>query len=278
MIWFPLALNIEASFSWGRAVSTASLLDGGVIHLLKNDRAGFRVFSGPYNRQLQTAGNVPEKDKVEPCVESVAFWRQSLPLLLMAVLFLAGTGQLNAQVSRSYRVDTKESRIEIHLFKGGFLSSLGDNHLITLTAFSGTADLSTTNPWKAELSGKSASLKVIDPWGNPSERKDVQTTMLGPQQLDVQNFPLIALHSVSFDPTGKDTDWHLQADVTLHGVTRKVQFSLNCHQTGDRLRISGKKMFKLTEFNIQPFSTAFGAVKVKNDFEVTFNIVLDRIH
>lgn len=265
-------------FDRERVVSTARPLDRGVIRPLKNDCAGFKVSSGPYNRQLGTTGNVPEKNKVEPCVATVVFWRQSLPSFLMVVLLLAGSGQLGAKAPGSYRVDTKESRIEIHLFRGGFLSSLGDNHLITLSKFSGTADLSPATPWKAELSGEAASLKVIDPWGNPSERKEVQATMLGPQQLDVQNFPQIELQSISFDPTSKVTEWHLEADVKLHGVTRKVQFSLDCHQTGDRLQISGKKMFKLTDFNIQPYSTAFGAVRVKNGFEVTFNIVMYRTH
>ena len=102
--------------------------------------------------------------------------------------------------------------------------------------------------------------------------------MLGPTQLDVKNFPAIKLHSVSFDPSSQDTAWKLVAEVELHGVTRKVRFELDCHDTGSRLQIRGKKMFKLTDFNIQPFSTAFGAVKVKNDFLVTYNVILDRIH
>jgi polyisoprenoid-binding protein YceI len=175
-------------------------------------------------------------------------------------------------------VNTKESRIEIHLFKGGFLGALGDNHLITLTHFSGTANLSQADGWEADFSGDATSLKVIDPWGNPSERKEVEDTMLGPTQLDVNNFPSIRLRSVSFDPTDQDTAWSLLAEVELHGVARKVQFSLDCHQIGDKLQIRGRKMFKLTDFNIQPFSTAFGAVKVKNDFLVTYNIVLERVH
>jgi YceI-like domain len=200
-----------------------------------------------------------------------------LPLLLI-LLFLAGSKPLPAQVSGTYRVNTKESQIEIHLFKGGFLSSLGDNHLITMTHFSGMANLSKADSWRADLLGEAASLRVIDPWGNPSERKDVQDTMLGPQQIDAEHFPSIELHSLSFDPVDHDTVWNLVANVELHGVTRKEQFSLACHQIGSKLQIQGKKMFKLTDFNIQPFSTAFGAIKVRNDFEVTYNIVLDPIH
>jgi len=227
---------------------------------------------------LKSTWSLPEKTRVQPSLATFANWKQSLPAFVMAALFLTGTGHLRAQVSGRYRVNAKESQIEIHLFKGGFLSSLGENHLINLTQFSGTADLPEKGPWTAELTGRAASLTVTDPWGDPSERKEVQNTMLGPRQLDVKRYPLIELHSVSFDPTDHATTWNLEANVKLHGVTQKVQFSLKCHETADRLEIRGKKMFKLTDFNIQPYSAGFGAVKVKNAFEVTYNVILDRVH
>lgn len=249
----------------------------GVILPLENYNVGFNVSLGICHERLQSA-RILLQNKSFPCIAAFAtqrtFWA---PLLTLAVL-IACPYQLLAQIAGTYRVDTKESHVEIHLFKGGFLSSFGDNHLIALTRFSGMADLSRTDPWKAELSGYAASLKVIDPWGNPSERKEVQDTMLGPDQLDVSHFPMIDLRSLSFDPTGQDTTWHLVADVKLHGVTRKEEFSLDCHQIGDKLRIRGKKMLNLTDFNIQPYSRAFGAVKVRNGFEVTYDIVLDRVH
>lgn len=248
------------------------------ICLLGNGSAGFRVSLGPCSRQLQSAGNLPGKNRIDPGAESCAFWRQSLLALLLGVLFLAAAGPLSAQVSGKYRVNAKKSRIEIHLFKGGFLSSLEDNHLILLTRFSGTADLSRTGPWTAALTGEAGSMKVIDPGSAPSEREEVQETMLGPGQLDVKHYPLIELHSVSFDSTDHDTAWHLEANVKLHGVTQIVDFSLDCHQAGDRLEIRGEKMFKLTEFGIQPYSAGLGAVRIKNAFEVTYKIVLDRIH
>ncbi|HET9179727.1 MAG TPA: YceI family protein [Terriglobia bacterium] len=184
---------------------------------------------------------------------------------------------LPAQGPGCYRVDAKESRIEIHLFRGGLLGGLGGNHLITLDHFSGKANFSPADGWAAELLGESASLAVIDPWAGAADRKEVQETMLGPTQLDVKNFPVIKLRSVSFSPTEQDAAWRMTAAVELHGVTRREQFSLDCQQIGDKLQIRGKTTFKLTNFNIQPFSTAFGTVKIKNDFEVTYNIVLDRI-
>ncbi|HXH51474.1 MAG TPA: YceI family protein [Terriglobia bacterium] len=243
---------------------------------MKNHRVGFHFFLGSHSTQVRTVAALTQ-DKYYSPPDAFAVRGGCLRCLLVLALLLAGSELLSAQVSGAYRVNSKESRIEIHLFKGGFLSALGDNHLIALTRFSGMAHLSELDGWNAELSGDAGSLKVVDPWGEPSERKEVEDTMLGPTQLDVHNFPSIKLHSVSFDPTDQDTAWHLLAEVELHGVTRKVQFSLDCKEIGDKLHIRGKKMFKLTDFNIQPFSTAFGAIKVKNDFEVTYNVVLERI-
>lgn len=250
---------------------------GGVVYPLKNYNARFKVFVGLNDEQSRIARNLFQY-RLFSSVAAFIDRRTSLPPLLVLVLATVGPIPLLGQISGTYRVITKESHVEIHLFKAGFLSALGDDHLIALTRFSGRADLSQAAPWTAELSGYADSLKVIDPWGSSFERKEVEDTMLGPGQLDVSQYPLIKLHSLSFDPTGHDTAWHLEADVRLHGVTRKEKFLLNCHQSGDQLHISGKKMLKLTDFNIQPFSRAFGAVRVKNEFEVTYDIILDRIH
>lgn len=243
---------------------------------MKNSNVGFHISPRLCSKRVQTAG-ILFHEKLCASLSTVVAQRAPVQLVLILALFLGGSEPLRAQVFGSYRVNTQESKIEIHLFKGGFLGALGDNHLIALTHFSGKANLSQADGWTAYLSGDAASLEVIDPWGNPSERKEVQDTMLGPQQIDVSHFPSIELHSLSFDPVDHDAVWHLVANVKLHGVTRKVQFSLDCHEMGDRLQIQGKKMFKLTDFNIEPYSTALGTVKVKNDFLVTYNVVLDRV-
>jgi polyisoprenoid-binding protein YceI len=211
-------------------------------------------------------------------VTTTAARRALLPFLLVLAWFFAAPTLLPAQGEGSYRVNRKESRIEIQLFRGGLLAGLGDNHLSILNRFSGKADFSPADGWTAELRGESASLEVIDPWGNAADRKEVQDTMLGPTQLDVKNFPAIKLRSVSFSPTDHDAAWRMVGDVELHGVTRREQFSLDCHQIGDKLQIRGRKTFRLTDFNIQPGSAAFGTVKIKNEFEVTYDIVLDRIY
>jgi len=249
----------------------------GVIDRLDNHIVGFGFSPSSFGRRVQAAG-IDRQNRFRGVVTTTAARRALLPSLLVLTWFFAAPKLLPAQGAGSYRVNTKESRIEIQLFRGGLLGGLGDNHLIALIRFSGKADFSPADGWTAGLLGESASLEVIDPWGTAADRKEVQDTMLGPTQLDVKHFPSIKLHSVSFNPTGHDTTWRMVGDVELHGVARREQFSLDCHQIGDKLQIRGKKAFRLTDFNIQPFSTAFGTVKIKNDFEVTYDILLDRIY
>jgi polyisoprenoid-binding protein YceI len=153
---------------------------------------------------------------------------------------------------------------------------LGDDHLISLAHFSGTAQLLDGKPWWVRMLGEAASLTVLDPWASTSERREVADTMLGPSQLDVKHYPSIKLRSSSILPGQQSAYWRLLADVTLHGVTQRVEFRLDCQQTGDRLRVRGKKDLCLRDFNIQPISRALGAFKVKNEFEVTYDITLER--
>jgi polyisoprenoid-binding protein YceI len=197
-------------------------------------------------------------------------------LALVPLLALVWTADLAAQFPGSYRVDARSSHVEIHLFRSGFLSMMGSDHLIALTDFSGTAQLADGQPWWVRMLAEARSLKVLDPWASPSERREVADTMLGPSQLDIRDYPLIKLQSSSIVPDQHDSNWRLVANVTLHGVTRRVEFPLDCQQSADRVRVRGKKDLRMRDFNIQPLSWGLGAVKVKNKFEVTYDITLER--
>jgi polyisoprenoid-binding protein YceI len=207
-------------------------------------------------------------------------WSAGGFLRLFLVLGLAAgcSGPLRAQVPGVYEINMKTSHIQIHLYKAGFLSGLGDTHLIALTQFSGFAEFAKAQPWKAQVTAEASSLRVLDPRASASQRQEVQATMLGPRQLDVSRFPMITLRSLTFTPTGQDTVWRLKANLTVHGITRPVEFSLAWHEDGDNLRVQGKKMLSLREFGIEPISRAMGAVRVKNEFEITYDVDLEFKH
>ena len=100
--------------------------------------------------------------------------------------------------------------------------------------------------------------------------------MLGPSQLDVTRYPAIELRSRSVLPGNTDRSWRMLAEVTLHGVTRQVEFPLAWSQSGERMRVWGKKELLLRDFNIQPIRKALGTIQVRNEFELVYDIALER--
>lgn len=66
------------------------------------------------------------------------------------------------------------------------------------------------------------------------------------------------------------------AELTLHGVTRQVEFPLRWEQNRDRLQVRGTKKLLLRDFNIEPPQVAMGTIKVRNEFEVVYDLKLQR--
>ncbi len=189
---------------------------------------------------------------------------------------LAGllVGRCWAQAPGSYRIDPQSSHIEIRVFRGGLLGGFGDNHVVVLGAFSGTAQAFAGSPWQVHALGESGSLRVIDPGASASTRDQVQQTMLGATVLDGTRYKTIELQSRSLAPGETDRSWRMLADLTLHGVTRQVELPLSWKQDGDRLQVRGTKKLLLRDFNIEPPRVAMGTIKVRNEFEVAYDITL----
>jgi len=201
--------------------------------------------------------------------------------VVLAAMGLAASGILHTKFSEGkaaggYEMDAKASRVEIHIFRTGALSGLGDNHQIRLTRFSGTASGAGGEPWQVQVVGEAASLLVLDPNLSDSARREVQETMLGASQLDVSRYPRIEIKSRSVAPGEAAGSLLLKADLTLHGVTRAVEFPLAWSQGERRLSIQGKKQLYLRDFGIQPIRKFFGTLQVRNDFEVVYDLQLDR--
>ena len=197
-------------------------------------------------------------------------------LVRAIALAIAFAGLSIAQAPGLYSIDSKASHIEIHVFRSGFLSAFGDNHVIVLNRFSGTARQSSGKPWDVDVVGETASLEVKDPNASASTREEVEKTMLGPNQLDVTRYPKIEVRATSLVPGGTRQSWRMIADVSLHGVTRRTELPLAWSQDGKVLRARGKKKLLLRDFKIEPISKAFGTVQVRNDFDLIYDIVLRR--
>lgn len=214
--------------------------------------------------------------RAEKFRRSTGVFRKLVERILALVLAVVAAGVCNAQTPGNYRIDPQASRIEIYLFRGGLFGSLGDNHLISIGKFSGEAIGIEGMSWRVRVRAESESLKVADPGIADSTRQEIQSTMQGPTQLDVKRHPSIELRARSVRTGKTPSTLQLETDLSLHGVTRTVEFPVEWTQDGDRLVVRGKARLRLRDFGIEPISKGLGTVKVKNEFEVVYNMVLRR--
>ncbi len=178
-----------------------------------------------------------------------------------------------AQAPGTYRVDPQSSRIEIRVFRTGLLGSLGDNHLIGGGRFSGEAIGEKDGTWRVKVHLESGSLRVEDRGISDSTRQEIQSTMLGPSQLDVEHYPSIELVSRSVERGGPH-ELRLKCELALHGVTRQVEFPATLTEKSGELEVTGQAQLRLRDFGIEPISKGLGTVKVKNEFEVVYDMKL----
>ena len=166
--------------------------------------------------------------------------------------------------AQSTPIDTARSKITIHVDKAGFFSFAGDKHEIVAPIASGTVD---EKAGAVEFTIQSAKLQVLDPPLAENKRAEVQKTMLGPLVLDVAKYPEIKFRSTKAVAAGPNT-WDVTGDLTLHGQTHPVTVSV---KKENAIYIGSAKL-KQTEFGIAPVTVAGGAVKVKDELKLDFQI------
>ena len=185
------------------------------------------------------------------------------PVALFVGILSATVSHIHAE---SRPIDMEHSTLTVLVYKSGLFSAFADNHVISAPISSGS--MSEDAPLSIDVIVRSAQLRVLDPDLGPERRAEVQTRMLGPEVLDVAKFPEIAFASTIIEPSGTDR-WQVSGRLTIHGQVRTIAFPV--------ARINGKYRgevaIKQRDFGIEPIKVAGGAVKVKDELRVQFEIV-----
>jgi polyisoprenoid-binding protein YceI len=186
------------------------------------------------------------------------------PLILAMVLL---TAVVSARAGAAARpIDTELSTITVHVFSGGLLAGLGDNHEIHGAVKRGT--INDSNPAEVHIVVDAASFRVLDPGASAKNRAAVQMRMLGPDVLDVNRFPEILFDSESAERSEAGA-WTVRGQLTLHGQARPLTTTVS----GAQGHYKGSLALKQSDFGIAPIRVAGGAVKVKDQLTIDFDIV-----
>ena len=167
--------------------------------------------------------------------------------------------------NQSTAIDTHRSTITIHVGKSGLFSGAGHDHWVSAPITSG--EIGETGARYVHFSVDAHKLKVKpDAKVNANDEEQIQETM---QQkvLESEKYPLIQFRSSSVAQT-ESGSWIVTGELTLHGVSKSIVVTVN--QAGDAY--SGSARIKQTDFGIKPVRAAGGAVRVKNELDVQFDI------
>jgi hypothetical protein len=183
-----------------------------------------------------------------------------------------------------YEVLPQESTAHIYVYRGGALSRLGHNHVITSRSLSGRAWIHPTFSRSGfELAFPVAELIVDDPEARraagaefaaeiPQGDKDgTRKNMLRPEVLDAQNAPQVSLQAAAV--AGSLQAPQITARITIRNATRDVEVPARLSVEGERLTAGGEFDIQQTDFGIKPFSAALGALEVQDRLHIAFHVV-----
>ena len=171
-------------------------------------------------------------------------------------------------------VDPQNSKFSIHVDAGGMFGAFAHDHIIEAHDIKGCAniDWAKLDQSTVELTFTSSAIKVMDP-DHPKDRPKVQETMetqvLKPGQFPEIRFKSIAVRSRSPESVTVD------GDLTIRDRTKRVALNLTIKKiNATSAEISGRQALRQSDFGIQPVKVMGGMVKVKDEIQTEFKLVL----
>jgi len=184
-------------------------------------------------------------------------------------------------MSLQFVLNKRRSRFAVKVQASGVLKGLGHNPTLTVRDFSGTIDFNEQSPEQSlvKLAVKADSLEVADDM-KKSDRQEIEDRTRD-QVLEVKQHPQITFASsrteVSSANAG-DRSYHLKftGDLSLHGVTRPQSISAQLKVRDDDVKLTGELTIRQSEFQIKKVSALAGALTVKDELQISFELQGDR--
>jgi polyisoprenoid-binding protein YceI len=185
---------------------------------------------------------------------------------------------------RRYRVVPAASAVRILVYRGGSLSKLGHNHVITSHDLSGTvvvpedptqtqfeivmpvAPLTVDEPEERNREGADFSTQVSD-----TAREGTHKNMMKTEVLDGDNYPAVTVRSTRIARSGDDYD--VVFEVELRGLKYQLEAPVHVVLDGGQLVATGEFAVKQSDIGITPFTAALGALAIRDEIRLKFDIV-----
>jgi polyisoprenoid-binding protein YceI len=178
-----------------------------------------------------------------------------------------------------YEIDPARSKFMVKASRGGLLWFKGHDHHLAVKDFSGHADLTMDplDPAKLEMDIRSASLEETSDVFTP-QQKAIINKELDEIVLESDKYPEIKFRSRKVSGAIESGQFEIvvAGDITLHGVTRRLEIPAQVTLVGATLKATGEFAIDRSDFNVKATSAFHGLVRVKNKLKFTFEIVATR--
>jgi YceI-like domain len=182
-----------------------------------------------------------------------------------------------ARGAKVYRIEPGDSLVVVRVYRGGRLAKLGHDHVVSSREPRGFVD---ADKGRCDLLVAVQTLAVDDPAqraaagfeSTPSE-SDIAGTRSNMLEkvLEAERFPFVVLRVRAVEQRV------LQAELSLHGVTRPLRIPAKVESGPERIEVSGSFAINQTDFGIEPFSVLGGALTVQDRVDVSFAIRAARV-
>ena len=199
----------------------------------------------------------------------------SLTLTLALIVFFSGP-EIKAQEVTEYVISNELSTL---LFNGdasvndfsvtaeniqGSVRFISEGEEIAPGSIDSAAKGQVTIPVKSMKGGNFLFNRDMYSALNAKEYPNIRFTLADLNALQVDT---LSNESSAFEATG---------DLTISGATREITFTVITSSGKDnQLQVEGNTNLLMSDFDIQPPKKVFGALKVEDKVEITFNIVLN---
>jgi hypothetical protein len=186
------------------------------------------------------------------------------PLVLAAAVACVG---LSIPVRAAERlIDVRRSTITVRVFVESAAAVLPDHYVIQSRLSEGTIDEAIPH-FQIVIDG--SRLRVIAPGRLATERQQVESRILGPEGLDIDRYRWISFHSVTIDTRAGD-EWLVDGELGMRGTVRSLK--VRVVRAGNRY--TGSATVKPADFGIAPATLLAPAVRLREDVQIDFDIVV----
>jgi polyisoprenoid-binding protein YceI len=175
-----------------------------------------------------------------------------------------------------YIVDADQSRLTVHAFAKGLLSAFGHSPTLVVRELEGEVEFDAAIPDATSLRLRvpADSLAVLDNISEADRREIERKTC--EEVLEASRYPEIVFQSVTVSTQGTGEGQYrvrLSGELSLHGATRTQTVEADVLLTRNCLRARGESRLRQSDYRIEPVTALGGAIKLKDELELSFDII-----